>query len=143
MKTQDNAANEKAMAWKLIEKILGQTERVVSRRPDWKIHPDSNTSVVITFSKQGQLFYDVSKKDLEQFSTYKRAFFIFMAGSHKDVFIVPSQELRSQIEAHGMTPSAEYQDYKLHLVHDYRGTYFREIPTLNLTPFLNQYAQLL
>ena len=143
MKTQEIAADEKVKAWKLIEKILGQTERVVSHRPDWRIHPDSNTSVVITFSKQGQLFYDVSKKDLEQFSTYKRAFFIFMAGSHKDVFIVPSQELSSQIKGLGITPSAEYQDYKLHLVHDYRGTYFREIPNLNMTLFLNQYAQLL
>ena len=143
MKKQDNAANEKAKTWKLVEKILGQTIRVVGRRPDWQIHPGSDTSVIMTFSKQGQLFYDVSKKDLAQFPAYKRSFFVFLAGSHKDVFIIPSHELRSQIEAQKIKHSDEYQDYKLHLVRDYRGTYFREIPTLNLTPFFNQYTQLL
>ena len=98
---------------------------------------------MVTFSKLGQLFYDVSKKDLEQFASYRRAFFVFLAGSNKDVFIVPSPELCEHIKSHGLTASQEYGDYKLHLVRDYRGTYFREIPTLNLALFFNQYTQLI
>src|SRR6185295_10864964 len=108
MKAKENAADEKAKAWRLLEKILGQTERGANHRPDWRIHRESDTSVVVTFSKLGQLFYDVSKKDLEQFSSHRRAFFVFLAGSNKDVFIVPSQELREHIKTHGLTPSQEY-----------------------------------
>ncbi len=143
MSTKENAGEEKAKAWRLLDRILGQTERAVSYRPDWKVHSETDTSIVVTFSKTGQLFYDVSKKDLEQFASHRRAFFVFLAGSHKDVFIVPSADLREEIKSHGLTASQEYGDYKLHLVRDYRGTYFRELPSLNLALFLNQYAQFL
>lgn len=143
MDTKERPAEEKAKTWRLLEKLLGKTERGAKHRPDWRIHRETGTSLVLTFSKAGQLFYDVSKKDLEQFASYRRGFFIFVAGSHKDVFIVPLQELRERIMADGLKASQEYADYKLHLVRDFRGTYFREIPTLNLAAFLNQYAQLL
>jgi hypothetical protein len=143
MDTRENATEEKVQTWRLLDKILGQTKRAVNHRPDWRIHHETDTSIVVTLSKVGQLFYDVSKKDLEQFAAHRRAFFVFLAGSHKDAFIVPSQKLREQIESHDLTPSQEYGDYKLHLVRDYQGTYFREIPSLNLTQFFNQYAQLL
>ena len=143
MNTKDIASAEKTRAWHLINKILGETKRAVNHRADWRIHRESDTSVLVTFSKTSQTFYDVSKIDLEGFAAHKRAFFVFLAGSHKDAFIVPSQKLREQIEFHGLTPSQEYGDYKLHLVRDYQGTYFREIPNLNLMPFLNQYAQLI
>jgi hypothetical protein len=143
MDTRESSTEEKVQAWRLLDKILGQTKRPVNQRPDWRIHRETDTSVVVTFSKAGQLFYDVSKKDLEQFAAHRRAFFVFLAGGHKDVFIVPSQKLREHIESNGLTPSQEYGDYKLHLVRDYQGTYFREIPSLNLSQFFNQYAQLL
>jgi hypothetical protein len=143
MDTRKNGDEEKAQTWRLLDKIVGKTKRVVKHRPDWRFHEETDTSIVVTFSKAGQLFYDVSKKDLERFTANRRAFFVFLAGSHKDAFIVPSQELREQIESYGQTPSQEYADYKLHLVRDYQGTYFREIPSLNLTQFFNQYAQLL
>lgn len=99
--------------------------------------------MLITFSKTGQLFYDVSKKDLEQFVTHRRAFFVFLAGSHRDAFIVPVRDLRREIEARDLVASLEFGDYKLHLVRDYQGTYFREIPNLNLALFFNQYTLLL
>jgi hypothetical protein len=143
MSNKENANDEKSKAWRLIERILGQMERTVNHRPDWRVHHETDTSIVVTFSKVGQLFYDVSKKDLEQFATHRRAFFVFLAGGHKDAFIVPSQRLREQIESQGLTPSQEYGDYKLHLVRDYQGTYFREISSLNLMQYFNQYAQLL
>ncbi|MGA2853248.1 MAG: hypothetical protein ABSE90_03825 [Verrucomicrobiota bacterium] len=143
MNTKENAADEKERTWRLLHKILGPTERSVNHRADWRIHRETDTSVLLTFSKTGQLFYDVSKKDLDQFAAHRRAFFVFLAGGHKEVFIVPSQELREQIQSHKLVPSEEYGDYKLHLVRDYRGTYFREIPSLNLALFLNQYASLL
>lgn len=143
METKQNAADEKARTWRLLEKIIGNMERVVNHRADWRVHRQTDISVLVTFSKAGHSFYDVSKNDLEQFATYKRAFFVFLAGSHKDAFIVSSQELRAQVKTQGLIASQEYGDYKLHLVRDYRGTYFREIPNLNLTPFLNQYAQLI
>lgn len=143
MNTKENAADEKMKTWRLLDKILGATERPVNHRADWRIHRDSDTSVLVTFSKTGQLYYDVSKKDLEQFSAHRRAFFVFLAGNHKEAFIVPSQNLSEQIESQKLTASQEYGDYKLHLVRDYRGTYFREIPAMNLALFLNQYASLL
>lgn len=143
MDTKENATDQKVQTWRLLDKILGQTKRVVNNRPDWRIHHETDTSIVVTFSKVGQLFYDVSKKDLEQFAAHRRAFFVFLAGGHKDAFIVPSQKLREQIESNDLIPSQEYGDYKLHLVRDYQGTYFREMPSLNLMQFFNQYAQLL
>jgi hypothetical protein len=143
MQTKDKVINEKQKVWRLLERILGPTERVVSYRSDWRIHRESDTSVLVTFSKLGQLFYDVSRKDLEQFAEHKHAFFIFLAGSHKDAFIVPGQELREEIRMHKLIASQKYEDYKLHLVRDYRGTYFREIPTLNLALYANQYTSLL
>ena len=143
MNTKENAADEKRKTWRLLDKILGPTERAVNYRADWRIHRESDTSVLVTFSKTSQLFYDVSKKDLEQFADHRRAFFLFLAGSHKDVFVVPSQELREHIESHKLPASREFGDFKLHLVRDYRGTYFSEIPTLNLAFFFNQYASLL
>jgi hypothetical protein len=143
MDIREGVTEEKVQTWRLLDKILGQTKQAVNHRPDWRIHHETDTSIIVTFSKVGQLFYDVSKKDLEQFAVHRRAFFVFLAGSHKDAFIVPSQKLREQIGSHDLTPSQEYGDYKLHLVRDYQGTYFREIPSLNLTQFFNQYAQLL
>lgn len=143
MNKKENVADEKAKVWRLLDRILGKTERAVNYRPDWRIHRETDTSVVVTFSKLGQLFYDVSKKDLEQFASHRRAFFMFLAGSNKDVFIVPSNDLREHIKLNQLKSSQEYGDYKLHLVRDYRGAYFREIPTLNLAPFFNQYAELL
>lgn len=131
------------MVWRILDRLLGKTERAVNYRPDWRIHHETDTSVLVTFSKTGQLFYDVSKKDLEQFASHRRAFFVFLAGSHKDVFIVPSHELRAEIKSHGLAASQEFGDYKLHLVRDYRGTYFREVSALNLALFLNQYSQFL
>jgi len=130
MDTTKNGDEEKAQTWRLLDKIVGQTKRVVKNRPDWRFNEEKDTSIVVTFSKAGQLFYDVSKKDLERFTANRRAFFVFLVGSHKDAFIVPSQKLREQIVSHGLTPSQEYADYKLHLVRDYQGTYFREIPSL-------------
>ena len=131
MHNEENSNEAKLKTWKLLDKILGQTDRGINYRPDWRIHRESDTSVVVTFSKLGQLFYDVSKKDLEQFAIHKRAFFVFLAGSNKDAFIMPAQELRDYIKSHGLTPSQKFGDYKLHLVRDYRGAYFREIPSLN------------
>lgn len=143
MDSRESAAEEKVQAWRLLDKILGETKRAVNHRPDWRIHLETDTSIIVTFSKVGQLFYDVAKKDLEEFATHRRGFFVFLAGSHKDAFILPSQILREQIESHDLTPSQEYGDYKLHLIRDYQGTYFREIHSLNLTQFFNQYVQLL
>jgi hypothetical protein len=137
------AVEEKAKTWRLIEKIVGSMECVVNKRADWKIHQDSDTSVLVTFSKSGQLFYDVSKKDLDEFTTRRRAFFVFLAGSQKDAYIVPSKKLCEQIKSHGLIPSQEYGDYKLHLVRENHEAYFREIPGFNLLEFLNQYAQFL
>jgi len=143
MHNKENAAAEKLKIWRLIERILGQTERAVNYRSDWKIHRETDTSILVTFSKSGQTFYDVSKKDLEQFASCRRAFIVFAAGSHKDVFIVPSQELREHIKTQGLVASQRFGDFKLHLVRDYRGMCFREIPSLNLAIFFNQYAQLI
>ena len=143
MHPKENATEEKAKTWRLFAKILGPLEQVVSNRPDWKIHRETDTPVLMTFSKSEQLFYDVSEKDLDEFSSHRRAFFVFLAGSSQDVFIVPTRELRDHIESSGLTPSQEYEDYKLHLIRDYRGTYFRETPLLNLALFHNQYTQLL
>jgi len=143
MIAKENATEEKAIAWRLIERIHGQTEAVVKHRPDWRTTPKADTSVLMTFSKTSQLFYDVSKKDLELFASYRRAFIIFLVGSHKDVFIVPTEVLSEHIESHGLNASQEYGDYKLHLIRDYRGSSFRELPSLNLAPYFNQYAQLL
>lgn len=143
MDAKDNAVEEKTKVWRLLDKILGQTERVVNHRPDWKIHRETDTSIIVTFSKDGQLFYDVSKKDLDQFAAHRRAFFVFLAGSHKDALIVPSQKLHGQIKAHGLSPSQEYGDYKLHLVQSRQEAYFREMPSFDLAEFFNQYAQLL
>lgn len=143
MNAKVNSSEEKQRTWHLLEKIIGQTERAVSYRSDLRIHSETDTSILVTFSKTGQLFYDVSRKDLERLTSQKRSFFVFLAGSHKEIFIVPSAILRQQIKMHGLTFSQKYEDYKLHLVRDYGGTYFREIPSLNLALFLNQYAQLL
>jgi hypothetical protein len=143
MNANENAAEEKAKAWRLLEKILGKLQPAVNRRTDWRIQRGTDTSVLVTFSKTSQLFYDISKRDLGQFSSHHRAFFVFLAGSSRDAFIVPSRELQKQIESRDLTPSQEYMDYKLHLIRDYRGAYFREIPELNLALFLNQYQLLL
>jgi len=143
MNAIEDAVEAKAKTWRLFEKILGPLRQIVNNRPDWKIHPETDTSVLMTFSKSDQLFYDVSAKDLDEFSSHRRAFFVFLAGSSQEAFIVPSRELREHVESSGLTPSQEYMDYKLHLIRDYRGTYFREIPLLNLAVFLNQYTQLL
>ncbi len=77
MNTSEDAAEAKAKTWRLFAKILGPLEQVANNRPDWKIHRETDTSVLMTFSKPEQLFYDVSEKDLDEFSSHRRAFFVF------------------------------------------------------------------
>jgi hypothetical protein len=143
MREHEASTDEKQRVWLLVERILGRTEPIVNYRPDWRVHRESSTAVLVTFSRPAQLFYDVSQKDLAASSEFHRAFVIFVLGSHRDTLIVPSGDLRREIESSGCVASKEYGDYKLHLVRDASGAHFREVPSFHLAKFQNQYSLLL
>lgn len=104
---------EKAAVLQLVEMTLGPTMQIASRRPDWRVSTNDKTSVFITFSKDDDLFYDVSVADIDAWSSYVRAFIVFGMGGADDVLIVPLHILKDKI-LQRMKPK-ERGNFKLHI----------------------------
>ena len=119
--------------------VAGKLTLVVGSRQDWRIDKKESLSALVGFSRTGQFFYDVSHADFGRWSKFERAFIIFVVGSHRDVLVVPAKDLEGHIKSHGLTPSEEYRDYKLHLSNGSPPYLFRELPNFALTEFHNSY----
>jgi hypothetical protein len=130
---------EKDKVWGQIEVVAGKLTPAIGYRQDWRINKNGSLSVLVSFSKTGQLFYDVSHADFNRWSNFERAFIVFVVGSHKDVLVVLAKDLERRIRFHGLTPSEEYGDYKLHLANGAPPYLFRELPDFRLTEFHNYY----
>jgi len=133
---------EKKMVREYVRRLLGTTEQPVGYRPDWLVTTDGSTSVFITYADEESLFYDVSDKDLQEWSKYARAFIVFLMGVHDKSLVVPVEVLRRKLAAAERVPSAKYGDYKLHIVRDQAGLSFREIVDWDLSIFVNNYFPL-
>ena len=130
---------EKAAVLRLVESRIGPTRAVSSRRPDWHVSANGATSVFITFSKDEDLFYDVSQDDLEAWSGYKKAFVIFVLGGSEDAAVLPLSLVRDRVVR--KLKSKERGNFKLHVAKTAR-LQFREAPFVDLDDFRNAYELL-
>lgn len=140
MTNHTKAKREKEEVRARIRRTVGPTYPPNRRRKDWLVTTDDNTSVFITFSQAGHLFYDVDVDDLREWTgSYDQAFVVFVLGTKREVLVVPASKLQSAIQSHRLEPKGR-NDYKLHVTTGPSGEYiFRETPTLDLTPFHNNY----
>lgn len=131
---------EKAEVRERVEEQLGTTDQAATRRRDWRISQNGNTSVFLTFSRSDQLFYDVNRDDLDEWREFDQAFVIFVMGTADDVIVVPVPVLDAHLRSEHHP--AEGGNYKLHIEGEGRQLTFRELPSLNLSHYRNSYAQL-
>jgi hypothetical protein len=123
----------------VIESILGVMSTPHSRRRDWLISKDHTLSVFVTFSRSDQLFYDISPTDLDLWQSYSQAFIIFVMGDHREVLIIPLDQLQAIVA--NLDPRG-YGEFKLHLVHQSTGYRFKEAQWTDLNRFYNNYSLL-
>ena len=91
---------EKSIVRRQVEMEIGPTDQGKKRRTDWRVSRDGLVSFFLTFSKASQLFYDVNGDDLEEWSSYARAFVIFVRGRADDALIVPVKDMDEQLRIH-------------------------------------------
>ena len=130
---------EKPGVLRLVESHLGPTTQAAPRRPDWRVSASRTTSVFITFSKDDDLFYDVSDADLQAWSDYARAFVIFVMGAADDTLVLPLAVLRERV-VQRMKPK-ERGNFKLHISGSSR-LHFREVPHVDLDDYRNAFELL-
>lgn len=131
---------EKKKVKERVEEFVGSTHQGAKGRTDWRVSSDGTLSVFMTFSKSEQLFYDANRDDLERWLEYPKSFVTFVMGHHTEVLIIPVPFLHEELTRKHKV--AEGGNYKLHLVPQYGGYRFRELPNLDLIQFHNNYAQL-
>ena len=115
MPTTSTSDKEKASVLDYVRRLLGDVTHPVGYRPDWTTSKDGSCSVFVTFSTRDNLFYDVGKKDLDEWSTFPRAFIVFVLGSQDRALVVAVKALRERLLASGCMPSEKYGDFKLHV----------------------------
>jgi hypothetical protein len=134
---------EKQAIWIRVQHAMGPVY-TPSRRPDWRLTKDNRTSVFVTFSqfyeRPKQYWYDVGRDDLNNWRKYERAFVIFVAGSHRDTFIIPVVELREHIYQSNIIV-AQDGTFKLHIKRD-RFHQIVECPKLDIMAFYQNYSLL-
>ena len=129
---------EKSAVLKKAESHLGATTQAAARRPDWRISAN-RTSVFITFSKDEDLFYDVSEVDLEAWAAYPRSFVIFVMGTGDDALVLPLAVLRDR--RLGRMKPKERGNFKLHISGSTH-LRFREVPHVDLDDYRNAFELL-
>ncbi|MDO8500294.1 MAG: hypothetical protein Q7S20_00445 [Gemmatimonadaceae bacterium] len=97
------------------------------------------TSVFITFSKDEDLFYDVSASDLAAWADHARAFVIFVLGSADQVLILPLTVLRDRVVSR--MKAGERGNFKLHVTGSSR-LCFREARHFALDDYRNAFELL-
>ena len=122
-----------------MEARLGPTRQAAPRRTDWRLSADGATSVFITFSKDEDLFYDVSSSDLAAWVEYPRAFVILVLGSAELVLILPLPFIRDRLLA--KMNVGERGNFKLHVTGSSR-LCFREARHFSLDNYLNAFELL-
>src|ERR1035441_1342659 len=110
MPTTSTSDKEKASVLDYVRRLLGDVSHPVGYRPDWITSKDGSTSVFVTFSTRDNLFYDVGKKDLDEWSTFPRGFIVFVLGSHDRALVVAVKALRERLLASGCVPSEKYAE---------------------------------
>lgn len=127
---------EKAAVLKVVEALLGRTVKAAPRRRDWRVSASGMTSVFITFSKDDDLWYDVSKKDLEDWAAYTRSFVIFVMGASDDALVLPQAVLQERVL--GRIKSKERKKFTLHISGGSR-LHFKEVPHVDLDDYRNAF----
>ena len=138
-----DSEQEKELVREFLRRLLGEAKQPVGYRPDWLVSKDGSTSVFITFSKDESLFYDVGERDLKSWSSYKKAFVVFLLGTHESALVIPAKTLRAKVAKAGRPASEEYGDHKLHIVRGGVGFFFREVPSWSLVGYFNNYFPIL
>lgn len=139
MANSNLADNEKGEARNLIEQSVGPLEPVDNRHRSWYKTRDNKFSALITFSKSSQRFFDLHPKDLASLLTYPKAFVVFLLGSRDQALIIPAQRLERLVAG---LPTKGHGEVKLHVVGEFANCKFHEVPGVSLSPFYNNYSQL-
>lgn len=135
--THDSYVEKEIVKRKIIEYVPSLRSHI-ARRPDWLVSAEENLSVFITFSKEGQLFYDINIDDINKFLKYESSFIVFVLGKNQKTLIVPFVEIIKSILNRNL---AEDGAVKLHITETGAGIYFKEAPDFNMKKYLNKFDQ--
>jgi hypothetical protein len=104
------------------------------RGRDWYVSKSGNFEVFLTFSHDGQLWYDMDQTDLRQLKT--SGYIIFLLGGSERFLCVPAIEICNRISQHtrGLT---EHGRYMLHVNDGGTSVKFHELPNWELHGYIN------